>query len=177
MINLSPEKKAVFSEMWRVLKNHGRIVLSDVLSEEPLPIHMRVNAHLWGECIAGALTEEEFFVYLEQAGFYGLQVLNKRYWKEVEGHSFFSMTIRGYKLERTLPRIFQGQTAIYLGPEKAVIDEEGHFFPRNEQVEICSDTAKKLSKAPYKGRFKVLENGVKNSSIEVVCCEPDSSCC
>ena len=177
VINLSPEKKAVFSEMWRVLKNHGRIVLSDVLSEEPLPIHMRVNSHLWGECIAGALTEEEFLVYLEQAGFYGLQILNKRYWKEVEGYSFFSMTIRGYKLEKTLPRIFQGQTAIYLGPQKAVIDEEGHFFPRNEPVEICSDTAKKLSKPPYKGRFKVLETGVKNSSVEAACCEPDSPCC
>ena len=87
------------------------------------------------------------------------------------------MTIRGYKLEKTLPRIFQGQTAIYLGPQKAVIDEEGHFFPRNEPVEICSDTAKKLSKPPYKGRFKVLETGVKNSSVEAACCEPDSPCC
>ena len=36
VINLSPDKKAVFGEMWRVLKDHGRIVVSDIVSRESL---------------------------------------------------------------------------------------------------------------------------------------------
>lgn len=127
VINLSPDKKAVFGEMWRALKDHGRIVVSDIVSEESVPAHLRVNRMLWGECISGALTEEEFLAYLEQAGFYGLQILKKTYWKEVEGYAFFSVTVRGYKFEKSSGCVFRGQRAIYLGPQKAVIDEEGHL--------------------------------------------------
>ncbi|MER3445825.1 MAG: hypothetical protein C4291_02845 [Candidatus Dadabacteria bacterium] len=69
VINLSPNKKKVFSEMWRILKDHGRIVISDIVSEVEVPPHIVTNDKLWGECIAGALTEEQFVSYLEQAGF------------------------------------------------------------------------------------------------------------
>ena len=177
VINLSPDKKAVFREMWRVLKDHGRIVVSDIVSEETVPSHLRVNRMLWGACIAGALTEEEFLVYLERAGFYGLQVLKKTYWKEVEGYKFYSVTVRGYKFEKTTGCVFKGQRAIYLGPQKAVMDEEGHLFPRNEPIEVCTDTASKLMNPPYQGSFVILEPGADGSHIEYSCCAPGSSSC
>lgn len=176
VINLSPEKKAVFGEIWRTLKDHGRIVVSDIVSEELVPAHLKVNRMLWGECISGALTEEEFLTYLEQAGFYGLQVLKKTYWKEVEGYKFFSVTIRGYKFEKTSGCVFRGQRAIYLGPQKAVMDEEGHLFPRNEAIEVCTDTAAKLMAAPYKGSFIILEPGADSSQVAYACCGPGQSC-
>ena len=176
VINLSPDKKKVFREMWRVLKDHGRIVVSDIVSEEQVPAHLRVNRMLWGECISGALTEEEFLAYLEQSGFYGLQVLRKTYWKEVEGYRFYSVTVRGYKFEKTSGCVFKGQRAIYVGPQKGVLDEEGHLFLRNEPIEVCTDTASKLMNPPYKGSFVVLEAGA--TSPEYSCCAPgDSSCC
>jgi hypothetical protein len=131
---------------------------------------------LWGECISGALTEEEFLAYLEQAGFYGLQVLKKSYWKEVEGHKFFSVTVRGYKFEKTSGCVFRGQQAIYLGPQKAVADEEGHLFPRNEAIEVCTDTAAKLMAPPYRGMFVVLEPGADSSQTAYACCAPGQSC-
>ncbi|MCP4254869.1 MAG: methyltransferase domain-containing protein, partial [Candidatus Scalindua sp.] len=56
VVNLSPDKKAVFSEMWRVLKDHGRIVISDIVSQVETPPHLKLNKQLWGECISGALT-------------------------------------------------------------------------------------------------------------------------
>ncbi len=176
VINLSPDKKAVFREMWRVLKDHGRAVVSDIVSEESVPAHLRVNPRLWGECISGALTEEEFLAYLEQAGFYGLQVLKRTYWKEVEGYSFFSVTVRGYKFEKTAGCVFKGQRAIYLGPQKAVMDEEGHLFPRNEPIEICTDTAAKLSRPPYQGSFVIWEPGRKRNQSEYTCCTPGNCC-
>ncbi len=178
VINLSPDKKAVFSEMWRVLKDHGRIVISDIVSEAETPPHLKLNKQLWGECISGALTEDEFMAYLEQAGFYGLQTLSKVFWKEVEGYSFYSVTLRGYKFEKKEGCVYVGQKAIYHGPYKAIADEEGHLFPRNEPVEVCTDTATKLSNPPYVGQFTVLN--VENKNAAAYSCSPSEegvSCC
>ncbi len=177
VINLSPDKKAVFREMWRVLKDHGRAVVSDIVSRESVPDHLRVNPRLWGECLSGALTEEEFMAYLEQAGFHGLQVLKRTYWKEVEGCRFYSVTLRGFKFEKTAGCLFTGQRAVYLGPQKAVMDEEGHLFPRNEPVEVSADTAAKLSRPPYRGSFLILGQGRELLLVDDDCCSPGSSSC
>lgn len=174
VINLSPDKPRVFGEMWRVLKDHGRILISDIVSETPVPPHLKTNAQLWGECIVGALTQEEFLAELERAGFYGLEVLKKTYWKDVEGYPFFSVTVRGYKFEKTAGCVFKGHRAVYLGPAKAFIDEEGHMFPRNEPYEICTDTVAKLSNLPYAGMFAVLEPGEERAGY--ACCGPDGCC-
>ncbi len=177
VINLSPDKKAVFREMWRVLKDHGRIVVSDIVSRETVPDHLRVNPRLWGECLAGALTEEEFVTYLEQAGFHGLQILKRDYWKKVGGCTFYSVTLRGFKFEASAESRFTGQCAVYLGPQKAVMDEEGHLFPRNEPVEVSTDTAAKLSRPPYRGSFLIRAQGQGLPLLEDDLCTPDSSCC
>jgi len=179
VINLSPDKKAVFNEMWRVLKDHGRIVISDIVSQVETPPHLKLNKQLWGECISGALTEDEFMAYLEQAGFYGLQTLSKVFWKEVEGYSFYSVTLRGYKFEKEEGCVYIGQRAVYHGPYKAITDEEGHLFPRNEPVEVCTDTAEKLSNPPYTGQFTIFNvNDGNNESYS--CNTPEEegvSCC
>lgn len=182
VINLSPDKPKVFSEIWRVLKDHGRTVIADIVSVLPVPAHLKVNPELWGECIVGALTEEEFLARLEEAGFYGLSVLKKVYWKTVEGFDFYSVTVRGYKFEKTAGCRFIGQKAVYLGPMKSVVDEEGHLFPRDVEVEICTDTAAKLSRPPYAGSFTVLEPAatqveVTASGISPKAAECGPGCC
>jgi hypothetical protein len=148
VVNLSPDKPRVFEEIWRVLRDHGRILISDIVAETQVPPHLKVNAQLWGECLTGSLTQQEFIAGLERAGFYGIEILKKVYWKDVEGQPFYSITVRGYKFEKTSGCVFQGHQAIYLGPGKAFIDEEGHQFPRNEAYEICTDTVAKLSNPP-----------------------------
>ena len=182
VINLSPDKPRVFSEIWRILKDHGRVVISDIVSEHPLPPHIRANEQLLGECIAGALTEEAFLSAFERAGFYGLSVLKKVFWKEIEEHQFYSVTVRGYKYEKKIGCVYVGQRAIYHGPFKAVVDEEGHLFPRNEAVEVCTDTAAKLKNPPYAGVFTVTDpdKGVveiqnQDSAVEPTGCRP--GCC
>ncbi len=176
VINLSPDKPAVFAEMWRVLKDHGRIVFSDIVAEDDLPADLRVNVHLWGECISGALSQDELVAQLERAGFYGLQVLKKELWKEVEEHRFYSVTVRGYKFRKKRGCVFAGHRAVYLGPYASVSDEEGHLFPREQAVEICTDTLAKLQHAPYSGAFVILNpNGAESQYTTP--CRPDSSCC
>ena len=174
VVNLSPDKPRVFEEIWRVLKDHGRIVISDIVSETEVPPHLKTNPRLWGECLVGALTQEEFLAALERAGFYGLEVLGKTYWKDVEGYPFFSVTVRGYKFEKTVGCVFKGHRAVYLGPGKAFVDEEGHQFPRNESYEVCTDTVSKLSNPPYRGMFAILEPGEERAGY--ACCAPGETC-
>jgi 7,8-dihydro-6-hydroxymethylpterin dimethyltransferase len=175
VINLSPDKARVFEEMWRILKDHGRFLVSDIVSDEPVPPHLQVNPELWGECLAGALTQDEFVARLERAGFYGMTVLEKTYWKDVEGYAFHSVTVQGYKFEKTDGCVYRGHRAIYLGPGKAFVDEEGHLFPRNEPFEVCTDTAAKLSRPPYQEMFAVLEPGEERRGY--ACCDPAEGCC
>ena len=100
VINLSPDKPRVFREIWRVLKDHGRAVIADIVSDRDVPPKMRADGQLWGECISGALTEEAFLAALERAGFYGVGILKQSFWKEVQGCRFYSITVRGYKFEK-----------------------------------------------------------------------------
>ncbi|MGH7569838.1 MAG: methyltransferase domain-containing protein [Gemmatimonadales bacterium] len=175
VVNLSPDKPRVFEEMWRILKDHGRVVVSDIVSERDVPPHLKVNAELWGECLVGALTEEQFLAGLERAGFYGLTVLKKDYWKDVEGYPFYSVTVQGLKYEKTVGCVYKGHRAVYLGPGKAFVDEEGHLFPRNEPYEVCTDTAAKLARPPYQTMFAILEPGEERAGYS--CCGPEGGCC
>lgn len=182
VVNLSPDKMRVFNEIWRVLKDHGRMVVADIVSEKEVPPHQRKDPRLWGECISGALTEEEFLAMLERAGFYGIEVLKKSFWREVESYRFYSVTVRAYKFAKKGDCVYRGQWAIYRGPFKGIADEEGHWFPRNIPVEVCSDTAAKLSHPPYADSFVVLEG---NETDFKACCvgsdekssSAGSSCC
>ena len=177
VINLSPDKRRVFAEMKRVLSDHGRIVVSDIVSEWEIPGSLKENDELLGECIAGALTENQFLSYLEQTGFYGIEVLGKTYWKRVENIDFYSVTVRGYKFEKTAGCVFIGQHAVYNGPYKVIIDEEGHVFPRNQAVEVCTDTAQKLSAAPYIGAFTIIEPGENAGEAYGCSTNGNGSCC
>ncbi len=175
VINLSPDKPRVFEEIWRVLRDPGRIVISDIVSGREVPPRLKVNPRLWGECLVGALTQEELLARLERAGFYGLSILSHTFWKEVEGYSFYSITVRGYKQRKRAGCTFEGHRAVYLGPGKALIDDEGHTFARNEPREVCTDTAARLSRAPYGAMFAILEPEQAGSDYD--CCGAEPSCC
>ena len=179
VINLSPDKTRVFREIWRVLKDHGRAVVADIVADREVPPKVRADGQLWGECIGGALTEDAFLASLERAGFYGVSILKQTFWREVEGCRFSSITVRGYKFEKKAGCTYVGQYAVYLGPLKAALDEEGHLFPRGVPVEVCTDTAAKLSRAPYAGAFAIVEGSgeVTVTSAGGACCTPEGGCC
>jgi len=69
VINLSPDKDAVFGEAFRVLKRGGRLCVSDIVLLEELPAEVKESLEQWAGCIAGALTENIYLDKLHAAGF------------------------------------------------------------------------------------------------------------
>jgi ubiquinone/menaquinone biosynthesis C-methylase UbiE len=86
VINLSPEKEAVFKEAYRVLRSGGRLLVSDMMVQG-LPDEVRKNVTTWASCIGGAIRLEDYLAKIKEAGFAKLEILkNDEYSKElVEG--------------------------------------------------------------------------------------------
>lgn len=69
VINLSPDKAAVFRESFRVLKPNGIFAVADVTLPKEIPESARKDMDSWSACLAGALTDIEYRKALESAGF------------------------------------------------------------------------------------------------------------
>lgn len=68
VINLSPDKPAVFREIFRVLKSGGRMAVSDIVTDGPLPENVKSSLSAWAGCIAGAIDVNEYQQAMEAAG-------------------------------------------------------------------------------------------------------------
>jgi SAM-dependent methyltransferase len=74
VVNLSPDKDAVFREVFRVLKPGGRLCVSDIVTRGELPAHIRDNLEQWACCIGGALDEQDYLERIRTTGFVQLEV-------------------------------------------------------------------------------------------------------
>lgn len=79
VINLSPDKDAVFAEVMRVLRPGGRMSVSDIVLNGELPQPIRTSLNAWAGCIAGALDESDYLCKIRSAGFEGIEVESKNY--------------------------------------------------------------------------------------------------
>ena len=69
VINLCADKEKVFQEAARILKPGGQLAVSDIVSQVSLPRKISCNASLWASCIGGALQIDEYYTFIEKAGF------------------------------------------------------------------------------------------------------------
>jgi len=76
VINLSPDKPRVFREAFRVLRHGGRMIVSDIVLNRPLPESAKNDADLYAACIAGALLREEYLDAIRRAGFARVELLS-----------------------------------------------------------------------------------------------------
>jgi SAM-dependent methyltransferase len=75
VINLVPDKAAVFAEVARVLKPGGRLVISDIILDGALPDAVAKDVYAYVGCVSGAMLRDEYFGLLRRAGFAGVEVL------------------------------------------------------------------------------------------------------
>jgi ubiquinone/menaquinone biosynthesis C-methylase UbiE len=200
------DKKALFAEIYRVLKPGGRVAIADIVSDEGVPEHLVNDANLWSACVSGAFQEEEFLKAFEDAKLHGIQIeeLRSEPYQTVEGIEFRAVTVTAYKGKEG-PCIERNQAVIYRGPWKQVLDDDGHTLERGARMAVCDKTFKLYSQAPYAGQFilvpprqevKLEDAGIFDCSrdhkrhpretkgmeynvtkISGSVCGPDSNCC
>ncbi|MHB8733789.1 MAG: methyltransferase domain-containing protein [Terriglobales bacterium] len=151
------DKTTLFAEIFRVLRRGGRAVISDIVCDEDVPPALQHDAQLWSGCISGAFREDLFLQAFEDAGFHGIQILERQAqpWQTVEGIEFRSVTVSAYKGKQG-ECWDRNQAVIYRGPFREVRDDDGHFFRRGERVAVCDKTYHLLGQEPYHGRFDLI---------------------
>ena len=151
-------KTQLFSEIFRVLKNGGRAVISDIVSDEDIPAEMQNDPELWSGCISGAFREDLFLKAFEDAGFHGVEILalDKEPWQTVKGYEFRSMTLQAFKGKQG--ECFErNQAVIYKGPFKKVLDDDDHAMERGKRYAVCDKTYNLYRKPPYNQFFEFVD--------------------
>ncbi|MBE2195038.1 MAG: arsenite methyltransferase [Anaerolinea sp.] len=77
VINLSPDKKSVFREAYRVLKQGGRVSISDIVTEGEFSPELRAQVDQWAACVTGAIDVQEYTGLMREVGFVDIQVVDK----------------------------------------------------------------------------------------------------
>lgn len=97
-INHSPDKQAVWNEIFRILKNGGRFSVSDIYSVNPVPDEYRNDPVAVSECWAGSVTRDEYLLHLQKAGFTSVKVIEESAPYEKGKIMVSSWTITGLKI-------------------------------------------------------------------------------
>ena len=77
VINLSPDKEAVFKEGYRVLKSGGRLMVSDLVLAKDLPTTIKKSVEAYVGCLAGAIMKDEYLKFITMAGFKDMKVISE----------------------------------------------------------------------------------------------------
>ncbi|XP_072280087.1 arsenite methyltransferase-like [Pyxicephalus adspersus] len=173
VINLSPDKKAVLREAYRVLKDGGEMYFSDVYSDKPIPSELKQNKVLWGECISGALCWEELYQIAEEIGFSPPRLVTSSYitvnnkdLEEILGdYKFVSATFRLFKLPEK--SVKEKGRVIYNGGvtscETEIQFDANVTFKEGEVVEVDEELWTILKSSRFSDEFLFQNAGGANS--------------
>ncbi len=168
VINLSPDKGRVLSEVFRVLKTGGELLFSDVFADRRLPAELRDDSVLLGECLAGAMYVEDFRRMLLDLGVADFRVLSNRPFsvddpvlaERLGPARFYSITVRAFKLPSMEDRCEDyGQVAWYRGtipnaPHSFVLDDHHELFTGKPML-VCGNTAAMLAETRLGPHFRL----------------------
>ena len=162
------DKQQLLKEIFRVTKPGGRVAISDIVSDEIVPAHLKADPMLWSGCVSGALYESDFVQAFVDAGFQAvaLEKWESEPWQIVAGIEFRSVTITAIKPESS-ECVDRGHAVIYLGPYSMIYDDDGHFFVRGERIAVCERTFGLLTDGPYMNDFVGITPAVLGPGSDV----------
>jgi arsenite methyltransferase len=160
VINLAPDKRKVFREMYRVAKPGGRFTVSDIVSDQTVPQYLVHDTQKWGDCLSGALTLTDYMNGMAAAGFLGSHLVKFSPWRVIDGIHFFSVTLTGYKLTPA-PSGSSVRFATLRGPFSRLVDERGTTYRRGIPRSISVDDAQLLSYPPFADHFLLTSEPVQ----------------
>ena len=161
VLKLVDEKhwEQIISEIYRVLKPGGRVAISDIVSDELVPQHLKEDEHLWSGCISGAFQEHQFVQVFLDAGFSNVAYdkWDKEPWQVVEGIEFRSVTVIAIK--PTEEELDKSHTVIYRGPFAELKDDQGMVYPRGVRVKLSESVFDSLAVGMTKESFIFIGPG------------------
>jgi len=147
--------KKALEEMYRVLKPHGRLVLSDPTCEQEMPDSLKNDERLRALCLSGSLPLDKYMKMITDVGFGTVEVRAKRPYRILAPGQYDtpelihieSVEVCAIKdpMPEDGPCVFTGKSAIYFGEEEYFDDHKGHVLMPNQPLAICDKTAKALS--------------------------------
>lgn len=187
VVNLCPNKKDVFREVYRVLKPGGEMYFSDIYSDRRIPEKLLHDPVLHGECLSGALYWNDFLSLVKDIGFKSPRLVkdrivtieNKDIEKKIGFATFLSATFRLFKIpdfdnfdgeDYRLKVCYKG--TISTSPDSFVLDNS-HNFVKDKEYSVCSNTYRILNESRFKKHFKFegdfeTHYGImKNTSLKI----------
>jgi 7,8-dihydro-6-hydroxymethylpterin dimethyltransferase len=168
VINLALNKRQTFKEIHRVLKPGGRLLISDIVHNTEVPLAIKLNEKLRGECIGGAMHERDLFGILEDFGFENASVVKRYLYREIKGYPFYSLTYQAFK-----PGPKNETSLLYRGPFAGVVTGNGQLIQRG-----CSTKVDLPANLPMGTDVMLLDDKGQVTNLEQdmsCCCLPDFS--
>lgn len=179
VINLTPFKEQVFSEIYRVLKPGGELYFSDVFCDRRMPEELRRDPVLRGECLGGAIYLDDFRRMMARQGWDDclytviddIHVSDLALETKLGFTGFTSRTVRAIKAAGLEDRHENyGQTARYLG----TIPESPRYFDltdeirliKGREVAISSNMAEMLAQSRYGAHFAIKQRGAHRGAFD-----------
>lgn len=147
--------KKALQEMYRVLKPHGRLVMSDPTCEQPMNEALRNDDHLRALCLSGSIPIADYIKALTDVGFGTIEIRGRRPYRILDTVNYptdeliFIESIEVCAIKDPMPAdgpcVFTGKAAIYYGSEEYIDDKKGHVLLKNQPLAVCDKTAQALA--------------------------------
>ena len=149
------ELKKAISEMYRVLKPHGKLVMSDPTCEQPINQSLRKDDRLRALCLSGSIPIDKYVKMLTDTGFGTIEIRARKPYRILDPLNYntkeliYIESIEVAAIKDDMPSdgpcIFTGKAAIFYGKEDYFDDKAGHVLLKNQPMAICDKTAASLS--------------------------------
>ena len=149
------ELKKALSEMYRVLKPGGRLVMSDPTCETEMPEALKEDERLRALCLSGSLPLKEYIKMITDIGFGTVEIRAKRAYRILDPKNYatdkliYIESVEVCAIKDPMPAdgpcVFTGKTAIYFGIEDCFDDNNGHVLMPNQPMAVCDKTAGALA--------------------------------